>query len=138
MTDAPVLVASQEPHSARSDHLASLRMRLQTSGDVPPLPAEEALWLLEEFNKLEDSLEAQAKEIERLHENVANWKKVANEKQAEIERLHEELDTHLKVHLGVVRDNTRLRAVIRNIGNGRVGDQIIADVSEYAKAQVKP
>jgi len=31
----------------------------------------------------------------------------------------------------------RLRAVIRNIGKGRVGDQIIMNVSEYAKAQVK-
>jgi len=33
----------------------------------------------------------------------------------EIERLTEELDTHLKVHLGVVRENVRLRAALERI-----------------------
>jgi hypothetical protein len=33
----------------------------------------------------------------------------------EIERLTEELDTHLKVHLGVVRENVRLRAALKKL-----------------------
>jgi hypothetical protein len=40
----------------------------------------------------------------------------------EIERLTEDLDTHLKVHLGVVRENVRLRAALEET-RARIVDQ---------------
>ena len=90
-TDIPEQGQNQTPREARQNHLASLRMRLQTAGDLPDLPAQEALWLINEINTLEgaiellkedrtqaadaltqatDALEAQAKEIERLNDRI--------------------------------------------------------------------
>jgi hypothetical protein len=62
--------------------------------------------------------------VERLQRCIDNCEETTLDQDAlahileqdnEIERLTEELDTHLKVHLGVVRENVRLRAALNDI-----------------------
>jgi hypothetical protein len=45
-------------------------------------------------------------------EEFVGW---LNERFSDIDRLREELDTHLKVHLGVVRENIRLRRALKSL-----------------------
>lgn len=89
-------VAGQAPRTERENHLSALGMRLRTIGDVPPLPAEEALWLLDELNKSEA-------EIERLKAEVADWQANVVGQLQEIERLKQELETLKAVSRGAIQ-----------------------------------
>jgi len=108
MTDIPEQGQNQTPREARQNHLASLRMRLQTAGDLPDLPAQEALWLINEINTLEgaiellkedrtqaadaltqatDALEAQAAQHKKLADEITRLANDNGRQRIEIERL---------------------------------------------------
>jgi hypothetical protein len=51
------LIAGQLPRAEREALVAAIAMRVQQVGDMPDLPAEEALWLLREINEQRNEIE---------------------------------------------------------------------------------
>jgi hypothetical protein len=69
------LIAGQLPRAEREALIAAIALRVQQAGDMPDLPAEEALWLLREINEQRNEIE----ELRKLVNPVETQPAASNE-----------------------------------------------------------